>query len=217
MLTTLLCACGDKYVSQYNENYVYDGVSLVGKWREGEHSDEYYQVYDFENDKVTLTAYSYGIMMQEITADYSVEGNNTLVISWGNGYTDKNKFSITGAPVVVITQVADSQTNEMELVPYDLDWCKDNSRLVGTWVNNDNANETFTFNSNYTLYVEGEFDSYTMNYATKGDTLAIGVEIVNNFKEDVNILTYKVEGDALTLTGVDKDKNEIAISFTREK
>ena len=158
----LLCACGDKYVSKYDEDYVYDGTSLIGKWRESKYSDDFYQVYKITEDEITLTAYSYGLVMQEITAEYTVEGDNTLVVSWGDGYTDRNEFSIAKGPVFVLTQVVDSSTNEMELVPYDLTWNTNNLDIVGTWVSDDNANDTFTFKSNYTLLVEGQFDIYTV-------------------------------------------------------
>ena len=122
-LSLILISCGDdEKESKYNENYVYDGTSLVGKWQESVQNDEFYQVYDISEDKIILTSYSFGIMMQEITATYHVEDNNTLVVAWGDGYVDRNKFSITNDKTVVITQVIASSTSEMELVPYNLEW-----------------------------------------------------------------------------------------------
>ena len=213
----LMCACGDKYVSKYDEDYVYDGTSLIGKWRESKYSDEYYQVYEITENEITLTAYSYGLVMQEITAVYTVEGDNTLVVSWGDGYTDRNDFSIAKGPVFVLTQVVDSSTSEMELVPYDLTWNTNNSDIVGTWVSDDSASDTFTFKSNYTLLVEGQYDIYTVPYAIKDSTLAISGEFVDGFKEEANVLSYKIEGDKLTLTGTNEDGNAIAITVTRSK
>ncbi len=214
-LLLVLVSCGNK--SRYDENYVYDGNSLVGTWREGDFDDEFYQIYSFYEDKITLTSYSYGIMMQEIEASYTVEGNNTLVISWGDGYVDRNNFSITRDSVLVITQVLSSSVDEMELLPYDLKWNTKNSDIVGTWTSDENPAETFTFREDYTLVVEGELDSYSMPYAIKDNTLALGGEFIGGFKEEVTVLSYKVQGDSLTLTGVNEDKESIIISFTRSK
>lgn len=215
-LSLILISCGDdEKESKYDENYVYDGTSLVGKWQESVQNDEFYQVYDISEDKIILTSYSFGIMMQEITATYHVEDNNTLVVAWGDGYVDRNKFSITNDKTVVITQVIASSTSEMELVPYNLEWNKDNSKIVGTWQSNDYEGETFTFRSNYTLYVEGEKDSYTISYATKGNTLTFGGEFVDNFKEEVNVMTYEVKGNTLTLTGVGENNTKVVLTFTK--
>ena len=68
LLSLTLIGC-DRYVSKYDENYVYDGESLLGKWQETSHNDEFYQVYNFTSKSdVILTSYSFGIMMQEIVA-----------------------------------------------------------------------------------------------------------------------------------------------------
>ena len=214
-LSLVLISCGDKYVSKYDANYVYDGVSLVGKWVENNHSDKYYQVYEISEEKIILTAYSYGIEMQQITATYKVEGNNTLAVSWGDGYVDRNDFSITEDNIFVLTQVLASETGEMELIPYNLDWNTDNSMLVGTWISNEYNGEVFTFKSNYKLIVEGLAEIYQMPYAVSGSTLAFGGEFVENFKEEVNVMTYQVEGDTLTLTGKNEDGSKLVLTFTR--
>ena len=215
-LSLVLISCGDKYVSKYDENYVYDGVSLVGKWVENNHDDEYYQVYEISDDEIILTSYSYGIEMQQILATYKVEGNNTLAVSWGDGYVDRNNFSITEDNIFVLTQVIASETGEMELIPYNLDWNTNNSDLVGTWVSNDYGGEIFTFKSNYKLVVEGASEIYYMEYAVSGSTLALGGEFVENFKEEVNVMTYKVEGNTLTLSGKNEDGTAVVLTFTKQ-
>ncbi len=213
----LLSGC-QKYVSKYDENYVYDGESLLGKWQEAQHDDEFYQVYNFtSSDDVTLTSYSYGIAMQEIEATYRVEGNNSLVVEWGDGYSNRNDFSISSDGYLTITQVLEAEHGEMVLEPYKLEWNTDNSDIKGTWVSNENKNETFTFGSSYTLTVEGETDVYKMPYAIKGDMVAFGGEFVDGFKEEVNVMTYKIDGDTLTLTGKDENGGSVVLKFTREK
>jgi hypothetical protein len=216
-LCIFLASCGEEK-SKYEDDYVYDGTSLIGTWQESDQNDEYYQTYTFTKDKITLSSYTFGIKMQELIATYKVEGDNTLVVEWGNdGYVDRNKFSINKDSTLVIAQVYDSETNEMELVPYNLDWNKSNSDIVGSWVSKDYEGEVFTFKSGYTLLVEGFTDTYTMEYAIKGDTIAFGGEFVDGFKEEVTVMTYKVEGDTLTLTGQNEDESIIILTFEREK
>ena len=214
-LSFVLISCGNK--SKYDKNYVYDGVSLVGKWQENPQNDEYYQVYEFTSDnKITLSAYSYGILMQQIDATYKVEGNNTLAVTWGqDDYVDRNNFSITKDGEIIITQVIASETSEMELVPYNLTWNTDNSKIVGTWASNDYSGEIVEFRSDYTLRVKGSGDTYTIDYATNGDVVAFGGEFIENFKEDVNVMTYEVEGEILTLTGKGENNASVVLTFTR--
>ena len=216
-LSIFLVSCGEEK-SKYEDDYVYDGTSLIGTWQESDQNDEYYQTYTFTKDKITLSSYTFGIKMQELIASYRVEGDNTLVVEWGNdGYVDRNKFSINKDSTLVIAQVYDSETNEMELVPYNLDWNKSNSNIVGSWVSKDYEGEVFTFKSGYTLLVEGLTDTYTMEYAIKGDKIAFGGEFVDGFKEEVTVMTYKIEGDTLTLTGQNEDESIIILTFEREK
>ena len=216
-LSIFLVSCGEEK-SKYEDDYVYDGTSLIDTWQESDQNDEYYQTYTFTKDKITLSSYTFGIKMQELIASYRVEGDNTLVVEWGNdGYVDRNKFSINKDSTLVIAQVYDSETNEMELVPYNLDWNKSNSDIVGSWVSKDYEGEVFTFKSGYTLLVEGLTDTYTMEYAIKGDKIAFGGEFVDGFKEEVTVMTYKIEGDTLTLTGQNEDESIIILTFEREK
>jgi hypothetical protein len=212
----LLSGCG-RYVSKYDESYVYDGESLIGKWQESEHDDEFYQVYNFTSKTdVTLTSYSYGIVMQEIVATYRVENDNTLVVEWGDGFVNKNDFSISKDGYLTITQVLEAEHNEMVLEPYSLDWNTKND-IKGTWISSDYKNEAFTFSASFVLTVEGETDTYKMPYAVSGDKLAFGGEFVDGFKEKVNVMTYKIDGDTLTLTGKGENGESVILTFTREK
>lgn len=212
------CGCSDGYVSKYDENYKYDGKALVGLWQENEHDDQFYQTYEFFSDgKVVCTSYSFGIEMQHIDAEYSVDGDNTLVISWGNGYTDRNDFSITDDNILVLCQVIDSKTSEMELVPYNLEFNKSNEALLGSWASNDNKSEIFTFNQDYTGVVTNGSSTYSFEYSTKGSSLFFSNQIIEGFKEAVETVDYKVEGDILTLSGKDADNKEVILTFERVK
>lgn len=213
----LLTSCG-KYKSKYDKNYVYDGESLIGKWQECAHDDEFYQVYNFTSSKdVTLTSYSFGIVMQQIEATYRVEGNNSLVVEWGDGYVNRNDFSISNDGYLTITQVLEAEYNEMVLEPYSLDWNTKNDDIVGTWASNEYENETFTFDASYVLSVENKTEIYKMPYAISGDKLAFGGEFVDGFKEEVNVMTYKIDGDTLTLSGKDENGGDVTLTFTKEK
>ena len=55
-----------------------------------------------------------------------------------------------------------------------------------------------------------------MEYAVSGSTLALGGEFVENFKEEVNVMTYKVEGNTLTLSGKNEDGTAVVLTFTKQ-
>ncbi len=223
IICIVLCvvACGNggnEYVSKYIEDYKYDGTSLVGKWQESNYQDDQYQTYEFfENGDVVCTVYSFGMEMGQIDATYEVEGDNTLVISWeGNKRPDRNKFSINEDNYLVICQVLDSSTFEMELVPYNLKYNESNE-LIGTWQSTDNPYESFTFNADYTGVSTGESDSYDFEYSTKDSSVFMSFEFIEGIKSPVETMKYKVEGDTLTLTGQGENKQEVILTFTRVK
>ena len=175
------CGCG-KYVSKYDKNYVYDGKSLIGVWQENDINEQEYQTYEFFNDgKIVRKVYSFGIEMQQEEASYSIEGNNTIVVKWNNGYTDRNDFSITRKNVLVLCQVLDSKTLEMELVPYNLEYNKSNSDIVGSWRSLENKDEIFTFNSDYTGEASGALGGESFLYSLKGSSLFICYKIIKHF------------------------------------
>ena len=86
-----LIGCGDLY----NEDYVYDGHSLVGKWVDEELNSNSYDVYEFiDETKVILTTNCRGIELDKLEGTYSVTNNNQIVIQseFGKEYIN---FSIT--------------------------------------------------------------------------------------------------------------------------
>ena len=216
-LSIASCGC-DRYVSQYDENYVYDGKSLIGVWQEKELNEQSYQTYEFFGDgRVICTTYSFGIKMQNRDETYSIDGNNTIVINWNDGLVDRNKFSITKKNVLVICQVLDSKTLEMELVPYNLSYNKSNSDLVGSWRSTDDKNEVFSFNADYTGKASGAIDEYDFHYSLKGSSLFISNELIEGVKNPVETVSYKIEGDTLTLSGDISDKETVVLTFERIK
>lgn len=215
LLCIVLCvsSCGE---DEYDKNYKYDGEALVGKWREAEYKDYQYQVYEFfENGNVTCTEYSFGIESGRIDATYYVEGDNTLVINWKSNQTDRNNFSISKNNVLFITQVASSSSSQMKLVPYDLTYNESNEVLLGSWASNDDPNEIFTFNIDYTGNVSSS-DSYDFIYSTKDSYVFMCFEFVSG-SPHIERMSYKVEGDTLTLTGQGEGEQEIILTFTRKK
>ena len=66
--------------SNFDENYRYDGHSLIGKWREKSYDEVSYISYEFyENGKVELKEYSYGIELKSTLGTYSVDVNKITV------------------------------------------------------------------------------------------------------------------------------------------
>lgn len=221
LLAIIICACAcgcQGYVSKYDENYIYDGKSLVGTWHEKEYEDQYYETYTFSNDgKVVLTSYSFGIEMQKIDATYKVEGNNSLIISWeksGFNETNTNDFSITKDGVLVLCQVVDSATTEMELVPYDLKYNEKND-IVGSWRNTDKPEEIFTFKDDYSGRAANNSIGYNFYYSLKDSSLFMSVVTIDGFKDVVETMNYKIEGNTLTLSGTNADKSETVLTFER--
>ena len=67
--------------SNYDKNYEYDGVSLIGKWVDDELDEKYYDVYEFVNEsKVILSSYCYGIKLDSIEGTYEVVDKNQINI-----------------------------------------------------------------------------------------------------------------------------------------
>lgn len=211
-------ACGGEETDKFDENYEYDGFSLVGKWREREYRDDQYQIYEFcENGDVNCIIYSFGIEMGRFEASYTVEGKNTLNILWrGDSQKDTNHFSISENNVLFLQGVA-SYTGEMVLVPYDLTYNQSNESLLGYWKSNDDENEVFTFNSDYTGYANGLLGGYDFVYSTKDSNIFIAIEAIDGVKHSVEAMSYKVEGDTLTLSGRDADQKDVILTFTRMK
>ncbi len=228
ILLTILClfilascdSCG-----LYDEDYVYDGNSLIGKWVD-EKLDEYaYDVYEFiDNNKVNLTTNCRGISLKTIEGTYTVEDNNKIVISsvFGKEYI---RFSITDSGKLVLLTLTDLNTpveDERVMVKYNLEYNEGENKLIGTWKSKDNPDEKFVFNEDFTgksigLSSKGEETSYKIYYSYKGNELNIIIEYMINLEEMVRTTEFKIENNILTMSGSDKDGKEINIIFEREE
>ncbi len=205
----LICLCVITLVacSDFDENYVYDGHSLIGKWREKEYKDSYYISYEFfDNGEVYLNQYNYGIEMSSIIGKYTVD-TNEIVIDVTN--YDKTivhyeyKFCITDKGELIVLYLDDDQMKEKEmtLVPYDIEYNEDNSSLSGRWEDTNNRGEYWTFNEDYTGTVSNDEASYKMHYSIKKNKLYMAYEFVDGVKQGLVEFEYKIKNDTLTIKG----------------
>lgn len=123
--------------SDYDDDYVYDGKALVGKWQEVELDEGNYKIYQFYADgTVTYASCLYGMIPDGyVTAKYKIEGNNTLVLTERiNGKTEvsRMKFSINEDGILVlVSPIDEEEINKLE--PYKLDY-DEASPIMGKWV-----------------------------------------------------------------------------------
>ncbi|MBQ2735858.1 MAG: hypothetical protein IJF26_00305 [Clostridia bacterium] len=130
----LLTACSD-----YDEDYVYDGSALVGKWQEIEFDEGFYKVYDFKADgTVTYTYCIYGMICDTeygmTTQKYRVDDTNTLVIIGnynGKEVESKINFSISEDDKKLVMVENGEVINKLE--PYKLPY-DEVSPLMGKWI-----------------------------------------------------------------------------------
>lgn len=130
----LLASCND-----YDEDYVYDGKALIGKWQEIEFDEGFYKVYDFKEDgTVTYTYCIYGMICDTeygmTTQKYRVDSTNTLVtIGKYNGKDVESKinFSISEDGKKLVMVENGEIVNKLE--PYKLNY-DDPSPLMGKWI-----------------------------------------------------------------------------------
>ena len=217
----VMLACFGSCGSLYDGDYVYDGVSLIGKWCEKDYEDKYYFSYEFfENGKVEWTEYYYGIKFSTVLGDYTVDGNEitTKVTNYdGTVETVKQKFSITDKRELVIIYLSsnDQMTEEeMVLVPFDIDFNEDNSFLVGSWEDTDNPGEVWTFNSDYSGKIENSEYGYKMYYSVKGKKLYMAYEFVDGVRQGLVEFNYTVKGNTLTIKG---EINDEKLEYVFEK
>ncbi len=213
LFVLLACSCG---CSKFDKNYVYDGKSLIGVWQEKELDDQQYQTYAFyEDGKIIKTVYSFGIEMQKIDATYTVEDDNIIIIKQDFG-TDMNNFSISRKKLLVLRPLFGTKDDEIELVPYKSEYNKSND-IVGSWRSTSNKSEVFTFNSDYTGKASSTVGEDSFYYSLKDSSLFISYSMDIDIKAPVEAVSYKVEGDTLSLTGTNKDGSNLILTFERVK
>lgn len=207
----VLFSCG----SEYNKDYVYDGVSLIGKWQESSLDENYYQTYEFfENGSVVCSSYSYGIWLQSIEGQYRIEGKNTIILTYADGIINENRFSINEGKRLVIQTVDGVEAQELILVPYEPIFNLTNP-IVGSWVSTDNENEVFTYNEDFTGKIYNEKNEYIFDYAVKDSYLYMSYEFIEGFHQGISITKFEINGNILTLSGNTEDE-QIILTFERQ-
>lgn len=224
--------------SDYDDDYVYDGKSLVGKWQEVDLDEGNYKVYEFYSDgTVTYANCIYGIIPDGyVTAKYKVEDNNTLVLTERvNGKTEvsRMKFSIDEDGILVLVSPFDKEEiNKLE--PYNLGY-DEVSPIKGKWVDKNIINgreqtdiwwfldesECFVF-PDVRGKIDGEVDDFIQNgeyayvktvlYSTEGKTINIcfADEYIVS-AESVITGEYEIKGNKLIISNNGKTVYE----FTR--
>ena len=211
----IVCLCIFLFAggSEFDENYVYDGKSLLGKWCEEDYEESSYISYEFfENGTVELVEYSYGIEMKKIVGTYSVKVNE-IIIDYekynGNIEHSENKFCITESGKLVIIYLSNNDQiteEEMVLIPFDVKFNEDNSEIVGLWEDSANPGEYWTFNKDYTGTVSTIVDKdekfeYGLVYSVADGYFYIAFEFVPGVKQYLVEFEYEVDGDTLYLEG----------------
>ncbi len=210
---------------KYNKDYVYDGNSLVGTWREYYYEDKFYQTFEFTSDgKISLKSYTYGIFDQEISGTFETSGTNSITISYGEN-KETSTFSIDEGGALVLYTLGEMGFEERPLVKYDLKYNENASRLFGTWVSASNENEEFEFFDSFVgearntqdLSVKDNF-RYSLNDNKMYMLYVIIFEDAPDITSgDVLCFDYTLEGDTLTIFGYDSNSNKIEQVFTRKK
>ena len=228
-IAALLCLCALALFgcSQFDEDYVYDGHSLIGKWCEQDYEDDYYISYEFfEGGKIEMKEYYYGIEFSCVEGVYSASGHEIIIDVMGFNGTQKHyqhKFSMNddGDELVIVYLNEDDQMTEEEmiLVPYDVDFNEDNSSLVGSWQFEDSPGEYWTFNKDYTGDISLVAGDYTQRqcklyYSVNGDYLYMAYEFVEGVKQNLVEFEYEVDKDTLTLWG---EINGTEVEYTLER
>ncbi|MBO5312330.1 MAG: hypothetical protein J6B29_00045 [Clostridia bacterium] len=191
--------------SLFDENYVYDGTSLLGKWQSEDKEDGYYYSYEFfDNGKVEWKEYSYGIEFSVELREYTAQGHEITLKATrydGTVSTEKNKFTITeDGKLVIVYLDADAMTEkESVLVPFENDFNEDADRIFGSWEDRDNPGEIWSFNEDFSGSIADDKNSYTIYYSVKDKRLYIAYEFVPGVKQSLVQYDMDLDGDTLSL------------------
>ena len=187
----------------YNPDYVYDGVALVGKWREDNYEDKFYKVYEFGSDgKASCKCFIYGMEdeMYAVSTDYRVTDNNKIIMINDEGTFSENYFSVNSDGRLVIS---DGKNDVSVLVKYDLTYNDDIDAITYKWICIDEGIDwNLTLNGDGTAVNEISGVPVKMKYSVKDGTLyMIPDEIFVEFSsEQMMSVKYNMEGNVLKLT-----------------
>ena len=201
-----LFSCGSKY----NEEYVYDGQSLVGKWQEEALTEEYFITYEFFADgKFLQSVCVYGIEIEQEIGKYEAKDSKLTLIFDDNG-TDvriENKFTITeDGELVMVYLSKQNEMQEMEAVyiPYEMEYNKENP-LLGTWENASVEDELWIFDDEFVVTMPNKVKTEKMAYSINGNKLYLLYMIDPGehklYSDTPIIFTFKLDGNTLVLDG----------------
>ena len=226
LCVVLMVACDG--CSKYNENYKYDGSSLIGKWMDEAPNENEYDVYEFiDSDTVILTKYCFGIALDSLEGKYYVEEDNKIVIESAFGF-EYIRFSIyeengeKRLVLLVLDDLNNPSEGERIMKPYSLTYNEGVNALVGTWKSTDNPNEKFIFNEDFKgksvgLASSGEVVEYNIRYSFNAGKVYIIIDYMIGYEEQVAASNYEIKNGILTLTGENKtDGSAIVLTFERE-
>lgn len=201
-----LFSCGSKY----DEEYVYDGGALVGKWQEKDINDEYYITYEFLADgKLIQTAYVYGIEIEKEIGSYEAKNSQLTLIFDDNGTPVRidNKFTVTDSGELVMVYLSkQNQMQEMEAIyiPYEMEYNQENP-LLGTWENAEVEDELWIFDKDFVVTMPNEIKTEKMAYSIKGDTVYMLYMIDSGehklYSDTPLAFEFEIDGDTLELSG----------------
>ena len=212
-----LVSCNDEL---FDENYVYDGTSLIGIWCEKDYDESNYYTYKFfENGSIIKSAYNYGIEASSIDGHYEAVGHElTIKILLYSGVTDVQtfKFTITDKKELALVYLDENLMKEKEtvLVPYESTFNKDNSSIVGVWEDTENPGEMWQFNSDFSGSVYDSENSYKMFYSLTDKKLYMAYEFVEGIRQSLVEFKYEIKGDTLHL---ESKINGTTIEYTFKK
>ena len=208
IIIALICVFSVCSCSKFDEDYVYDGHSLIGKWIEKTKNYASYGAYEFFKDgTVKYTEYSYGIERSSITGTYTVEKNN-LVEKYYYEYSDtvkfvEHRFSIKNDTIVMRELDQSNQMVEIDVIyiPYEDKFSEGDEELLGTWYDTEESGEFWTFNKDLTGFTSnGEF-TYSIRYSVHKNKIYIAYESIPGVIDALVELKYNVRGDKLTIKG----------------
>lgn len=222
-LSLCLFSCGEE--KYYDENYVYDGKSLIGIWQERDINYEDYYTYEFFADgKMELRQFIYGMEIGTEVGEYTVKDGKIEVLfreDDGRISTLENKFSITQDGKLILLRLdPNGQMSEVEAVyvPYEPVFNLEKA-LVGTWENLSVEDELWIFDSDFMITIPDEIKEEKMLYSTKGDTVYMLYLIDSGehklFLETPMIFEFSIEGDTLEMTG-DFDGVKQTLTFKKK-
>lgn len=204
----LVCVCLASLLacSKYDESYVYDGKSLIGKWCEKERDESYRSYEFFENGTVELCEYYYGIKTNSVLAAYTAEKSEivTTVTNYdGTKEYIHQKFSVNGDELVFVYLNEENQMTEEEmvLVPFKDDFSDTDSELIGSWKDTENENEVWSFENDFTGTISDENNTYKMYYSIDGKKLYMAYEFIDGVIQSIAEFEYKIKKDTLTISG----------------